>query len=423
MSATAIILLVVAVVALGLITFFIIRRQRYVRALRGRGWIFDSRPALESVLDHHAPPFGLGFVRKVDDAISGQASAGVPFRVFEYSSSDGGPKFDDRVASVQLPLPLPDLFVSTNQPRAGVHLPAVEVDPRFQVHAADSDYARSAMSAAVLDAIAAFGHNDRVVDLSIDGEHLVAVGAPKDPDDLQSYLEQLAAIAQAINQENLAPYRVIPQQPGFGFYGHPDWQLIGRDDSLITKYELTRAGFGHATEKVIRGANDGLPIEAFIHRWKTERTETYTDSEGHSETRTVTEDHSEIVTAVGMPFTFPLLSVGGGWGGRKIRFESEEFNERFTVRADDAKFASDVIHPRTMEFLMARQPPGFRIQADVMRFSVDKHDTELIGFCADFAHEFFAGVPSFVWKNLQIIPPEFRRMPSSTGPWGSDRDV
>ena len=89
MSTTAIILLVVAVVALGLITFFIIRRQRYVRALRGRGWIFESRPALESVLDHHAPPFGLGFVRKVDDAISGRTTAGVPFRVFEYSNARG----------------------------------------------------------------------------------------------------------------------------------------------------------------------------------------------------------------------------------------------------------------------------------------------------------------------------------------------
>ena len=30
-----------------------------------------SKPALESVLDHHAQPFGLGFVRKVDEAISG----------------------------------------------------------------------------------------------------------------------------------------------------------------------------------------------------------------------------------------------------------------------------------------------------------------------------------------------------------------
>ena len=101
---------------------------------------------------------------------------------------------------------------------------------------------------------------------------------------------------------------------------------------------------------MIRGANDGLPIEAFIHRWKTQRTETYTDSEGHSQTRTVTENHSEIVTAVRMPFSFPLISVGGGWGGKKVRFESEEFNERFTVRTDDPKFASDVIHPRTMEF-------------------------------------------------------------------------
>jgi hypothetical protein len=47
-----------------------------------------------------------------------------------------------------------------------------------------------------------------------------------------------------------------------------------------------------------------------------------------------------------------------------------------------------------------------------MRFSVDKHDTQLIGFCADFAHEFFSRVPSFVWKDLQITPPEFRRIPS-----------
>jgi hypothetical protein len=35
-----------------------------------------------------------------------------------------------------------------------------------------------------------------------------------------------------------------------------------------------------------------------------------------------------------------LISVGGGSGGKKVRFESEEFNDRFTVRTDDAKFAS-----------------------------------------------------------------------------------
>jgi hypothetical protein len=410
-STIVIILIVIAVLVVGLIAFLIIRRQRYVRALRGRGWTFESRPSLDWVLDHHAPPFGLGFVRKVDEAISGQTASGVPFRVFEYTSSEGGPKFDDRMASMQLPLPLPDLFVSTHNARSGVELPPVEVDPRYQVRAADAGYAGTALSASVLDAITAFGQAGHKVDLSIDGQQLVAVGTPKDPEQLQGYLEKLGTVAQAFDPRALAPYRATPPTPGFGFYGHPDWQLIGRDDTLIAKYDLTTAGFGHTTEKAIRGSNDGLPIEAFIHRWKTQRTETYTDSNGHTRTRTVTENHSEVVTAIMMPFSFPMLSVGGGWGGKKVRFESEEFNDRFTVRTDNPKFASDVIHPRTMEFLMAAQPPGFRIAGNGMRFSVDKHDTQLIGFCADFAHEFFGRVPSFVWKNLQITPPTFRRMP------------
>ena len=46
----------------------------------------------------------------------------------------------------------------------------------------------------------------------------------------------------------------------------------------------------------------------------------------------------------------------------------------------------------------------------MMRFLVDKHDTRLIGFRADFAHEFFSRVPAFAWKDRQITPPAFRRM-------------
>ena len=84
-----IVLVAVVAAVLALIAFLIIRRQRYVRALRSRGWTFESSPQLDSVLDHHAPPFGLGFVRKVDEAVSGTTSAGVPFRVFEYARRRG----------------------------------------------------------------------------------------------------------------------------------------------------------------------------------------------------------------------------------------------------------------------------------------------------------------------------------------------
>jgi hypothetical protein len=100
--------------------------------------------------------------------------------------------------------------------------------------------------------------------------------------------------------------------------------------------------------------------------------------------------------------------VDGGWGGERVRFESEEFNDAFTVRTSEPRFASVVIHPRTMEYLMATRPPGFRIEGQLMRFYPREHDTSLIGLCADVAHGFLARVPSFVWKDHQISPPPFR---------------
>ena len=98
-NTTVIIIVAVIVVILAVIAVLIIRRQRYKAALKSRGWSFDSSPALETVLDHQAPPFGLGFERKVDEGVTGGTRAGIPFRVFEYTCSGGGPKFDQRLAT------------------------------------------------------------------------------------------------------------------------------------------------------------------------------------------------------------------------------------------------------------------------------------------------------------------------------------
>jgi hypothetical protein len=388
--------------------FLIIRRVRYTRALRARGWWFESKPALETVLDHQAPPFGLGFRRTVDEGVAGGTRSGIPFRVFEYAARDGGPKFDERIASLELPTALPDLFISTGGVRTGVPFPPIEVDPRLNVRAADPGYARTALSPAALNAIATFGQTGYPVDLSVDGRHLVAVGAPKQPDKLEAYLEALSPIAEALASPALTPYAVPPPAAGFRFYGRPDWVYIGRDDSLIAAYGLTQVGFGHYTDQVVRAGNDGLPIDAFVHHWKTQRTETSVDSDGRSTTRTVTENHSEIICALQMPFAFPLLSIDRSWGGKKVRFESETFNDQFTVKTNSPKFAYDVIHPRTMEFMMANPPVPFRIEDHQMRFAVPDHDTLRIGNCADFAHDFFRRVPSFVWDNLGVNPPQFR---------------
>lgn len=407
MSTGGWIALAVGVVVLAVAAFLIIRRVRYTRALAARGWTFDSSPPLESVLDHQAPPFGLGFDRSADELISGTTAGGVAFRVFEYAYTGAGPKYDQRLASLRLPHPLPDLFITTDTPRAGITAEPVDFGPGLSVHAVDPAYARAVLSGPVMDAVRTFTRPGRVLDLSVDGDHLVSAGAPKDPEELAGYLGALAPVATALGSASAA-WSVPPRPPGFHFYGRPDWVLDDRDDSLIAKYGLTTAGHNHRTEKIIRGGNDGLPLEAFVHRWQTTRTETSTDSEGRTTTRTVTENHDETVLAITLPFPWPLLSVDGGWGGQKVRFESEEFNDAFTVRTSEPKFASDVIHPRQMEYLLAVRPPGFRIEGRLMRFYPSQHDTLLIGRCADVAHGFLARVPSFVWKDLGITPPAFR---------------
>ena len=140
------VVLAVVLVGVAVAVALLVRRHRYVTSLRERGWSFESAPRLEWVLDHHAPPFGLGLERAVDEGIAGTTAGGVPFRVFEYAVKGGGPRFDARLASLRLPLTLPDLFVSAGPVRPGVRLPALPLEPALQVHAADPGYARALLS-------------------------------------------------------------------------------------------------------------------------------------------------------------------------------------------------------------------------------------------------------------------------------------
>ena len=354
-----------------------IRRRRYIDALTGRGWTFDSRPQLAEVLDHQAPPFGLGFVRSVDEGITGTTRSGVPFRVFEYAYREGGPPFDQRVASLALPLALPGpvRIERGAAVRRTVRRPWIWA-PGFAVQTHDADYRPNpAVGARWSEPSPASRRPATAWTSASTAPTSWRSGRPRTRTPWRPTSRRWPPSSRPSTRPRWprTPNRSSPAR--FGFYGHPDWELVGSDDRLIDKYDLTTAGYAHVTEKVVRGDNGGLPVEAFIHRWKTQHTETSTDSQGKTTTRTVTEEHSEVVAAVGLPFELPLLSVNGPRAGKKVRFESEEFNDAFTVRTDDPKFASDVIHPRTMEYLMRTQPPGFAINGSLMRFEVSEHDS------------------------------------------------
>ncbi|MGO1972577.1 MAG: hypothetical protein ACTH2Q_06420 [Propionibacteriaceae bacterium] len=397
----------IAVVVGGVLIFL---RVRYIKAIRKFGWTFQNSIDFPAVSNLSVPPFGRGFDRDPDDLITGSTDSGVPFRSFEYKYADGNSSWSGRVATLHLPLPLPELLWSSTTPgpgRRGVQSQALGT-PDGVLRAADPAYAQTFMTSSVSAALAALPDEQFVADVAVDGQHLALIGVPKKPEDLKAVLEKAGAVVGALDVEALQRFRIEPTNPGFRFYGRPDWVLVGSDNGLITKYRLTTAGHGHETKKVVRGANDGLAVEGFEHHWKTTRTETYTDSQGQSRTRTVTDHHSEVVCAVTVPFHFMDLSVNGKGRGEKVQFESEQFNDRYKVRTANPKFSYDVIHPRMMEWLTAVGAPGFTIERGFMRFYPGRHDTEAIGWAADFAHEFFDRVPSFVWKDLQVTPLQFR---------------
>jgi hypothetical protein len=117
-------------------------------------------------------------------------------------------------------------------------------------------------------------------------------------------------------------------------------------------------GHSRYAYNVARGTWNGRPLEAFDYRYVT----------GHGKNRTV-HDFSAIILGSHVPLK-PLTirsenafdKVTEFFGADDIDFESDEFSRRFFVKSPDKKWAYDVLHQRTMEFLLAG--PRFSIEFD-----------------------------------------------------------
>ncbi len=59
----------------------------------------------------------------------------------------------------------------------------------------------------------------------------------------------------------------------------------------------------------------------------------------------------------------------GALGFEDIDFESEEFSSKYFVQASDKRFAYDVLHPRMMELLLAKNPPRIDIEGGALCLS------------------------------------------------------
>src|SRR3954453_1707074 len=179
------------------------------------------------------------------------------------------------------------------------------------------------------------------------------------------------------------PFLFLAALPVAGYLAFRSWQQDQRRKGQIRTwaannrytYEAANDGwcerwtgdpFGEGdhrrAENVVSGATASRPFSAFDYSYQTH------SNNGRGGRTTTT--HRYCVTSVQLPAYLPLLQVtpesvltgiGHALGLDDIDLESEDFNRRFRVYANDRKFASDVLSPRTMQALLARPAQSFRI--------------------------------------------------------------
>lgn len=392
-----IIVVAVMVAALGVGVGFYVRRRRYIAALEGLGWTFVDSPSLLATRGLNCSPFGVGTGRSVDDQIVGRTHTGLPFQAFEYSSS--AYRAGGYAVAVRLPRSLPEFYhFPSNTNRPAVQGVVVSEQAGFTTVAKDPAFGEAAL------AVIGPTLNGYVTppSLSIDHDQLVALAAPKKVDDLRVHLEALAVTAGAIAAApSLERFRGEPPPAHLSVYGMPRWEYRARDSSLLQVVAHNTSGYGHTADDVLMSHHPVLPLIALTHHWKVDRTVTTTNSDGTTSTRQVTDHHSEKLLEFHPQFNFRPFKVNRGMVGDRIRFESAVFDQAFTVRCPSPRFASDIFHPRQMEYLLARRPYPFELnERGVVLMGAPVHDPAILANCEDFLLGFFGRVPRFTWNYL-----------------------
>ena len=182
------------------------------------------------------------------------------------------------------------------------------------------------------------------------------------------------------------------------------WTYAGEDPSLVDRWPGEPFGRGdrRRARNVLTGIESGRPFTAFDYSFQTHST----DSKGHRTTTT----HNWTVVVVPMPGWLGgvqvvpesvLDRVAGAVGlMQDIDLESEDFNRRFRVSASSPKLASDILTPRTMEYLLAMDAEAWRTcGSDIVGIGQGRLDpAEVVRTCAVLGRV-LDGVPSFVWKD------------------------
>lgn len=186
------------------------------------------------------------------------------------------------------------------------------------------------------------------------------------------------------------------------------WTYVERDDRWVEAFEDSPFGTGHrrSAKNVVSGSFDQRPFVSFDYTYYT------TEVSSNGKTTTTREvAHPFGVVALDIGVALPALSVEpegmfgrmiGRLTGHDIELESEEFNRAFTVHCPDRKFASDVLHPAAMEFLMLHRGTSFRFDG---RYALTVESgtvpIETVEPRLGYLDQLLDTVPEFVWQDVR----------------------
>jgi hypothetical protein len=180
------------------------------------------------------------------------------------------------------------------------------------------------------------------------------------------------------------------------------WRYEREQPLLVDRFSGAPFGLGESRRayNALFGTHHGRDLVAFDYEY---------------ESRTVdgkqTRTHVFSVLGMNMGVPMPPLRVDpegtldrlvGHVLGDDIDLESEEFNQAFTVSCPDRRFASDVLHPRMMEYLLQYRQLGWRFERDSMLVVAEGRRTPAqIEATIQVMDAITSLVPDFVWLRLK----------------------
>ncbi len=172
------------------------------------------------------------------------------------------------------------------------------------------------------------------------------------------------------------------------------WRLRpGKVKGMHTEYPMLKffnKGHSRSAKYVITGDYEGRPLKLMDYKYVT----------GSGKNRT-THNVGVLILETAFP-VIPMTirrenaldKIGEFLGADDIDFESAEFSRKFYVKSGDRKWAYDVIHQRTMDFLLSS--PAFNISFGFMEIAITKN--------GHFSPDGYEEAMKLAWGMYDLIP-------------------